>query len=175
MQWLDCSTKFALDVMVGGEKLKHWHPWLRPIAQYFIPEVTQIHSDHRRALELLLPELKKRQARSNDPDAPVYNDMIQWMQDRAKNTGDRSFGEKELVNLQMLTATAAIHTTRLAIIHVLYDLAARPEYIKPLREEVLEVMNESGGTLEKQHLTQLKKLDSFMKESQRHSPPSLGK
>ena len=137
--------------------------------------MTRIHGDHRRALELLLPELEKRHARSNDPDAPAYNDMIQWMQDRAKSTGDRSFDEKELANLQMLTATAAIHTTRLATIHILYDLAARPEYIQPLREEVLEVMKESGGMLEKQHLTQLKKLDSFMKESQRHSPPSVGK
>ncbi|RYP89830.1 hypothetical protein DL770_004041 [Monosporascus sp. CRB-9-2] len=171
--WLECSTKFATDVMTGGERLKQWHPWLRPVAQYFIPEMTRIRGDHRRALELLLPELRKRKAKLNDPDTSPHNDMIQWMQDRAKNIGDKSFNEKELANLQMLTATAAIHTTRLAIIHALYDLAARPEYIEPLRNEILGVMKDGDGVLHKQHLTQMKMLDSFMKESQRHSPPSV--
>ncbi|KAI2627006.1 putative cytochrome P450 [Hypomontagnella submonticulosa] len=172
-EWLDCSTKFATDVMTGGEKLKQWHPYLRPIAQYFVPEMTRIRGDHQRALELLLPELNRRLAEPADPSASVHNDMIQWMQDRARKTGDKSFDNKELANLQMLTATAAIHTTRLAIIHTLYDLAARPEYVEPLRNEILEVTKDSNGILQKQHLTQMRLLDSFMKESQRHSPPSV--
>lgn len=174
-EWLDCSTKFALDVMTGGEKLKQWHPYLRPIAQYFVPEMTRIRGDHQRALELLLPELNRRLAEPANPDASPHNDMIQWMQERARKTGDKSFNNKELANLQMLTATAAIHTTRLAIIHALYDLAARPEYVEPLRNEILGVTKDSKGILQKQHLTQMKMLDSFMKESQRHSPPSVGK
>lgn len=172
-EWLDCSTKFATDVMTGGEKLKQWHPYLRPIAQYFVPEMTRIRGDHQRALDLLLPELNRRLAEPADPDASPRNDMIQWMQDRARKTGDKTFDNKELANLQMLTATAAIHTTRLAIIHTLYDLAARPEYVEPLRNEILEVTKDSKGVLQKQHLTQMRMLDSFMKESQRHSPPSV--
>jgi cytochrome P450 len=161
--------------MTGGEKLKLWHPWLRPIAQYFVPEMTRIRGDHQRALELLQPELGKRSRESDQADPKPRNDMIEWMQQRAKKLGDESFDNKELANLQMLTATAAIHTTRLAIIHALYDLAARPEYIEPLREEIIEVTKDSKGVLRKQHLTQMRKLDSFMKESQRHNPPSVGK
>ncbi|KAI8955479.1 cytochrome P450 [Xylaria longipes] len=172
-EWLECSTKFALDVMIGAEKLKQWHPWLRPIAQYIVPEMTRIRGDHRRALELLQPELEKRSKEPVNTEASSYNDMIEWMQQRAKKLGDRSFDSKELANLQMLTATAAIHTTRLAIIHALYDLAARPEYIEPLKMEILEVTKGNNGTLRKQHLTQMRKLDSFMKESQRHNPPSI--
>ncbi|GAP88426.2 putative cytochrome P450 [Rosellinia necatrix] len=181
-EWLECSTKFALDVMTGGEKLKQWHPWLRPIAQYFVPEMTRIRGDHRRALELLRPELERRRRlereRKGEEEegggaAAGRNDMIEWMRQRSKKLGDASFDDKELANLQMLTATAAIHTTRLAIIHVLYDLAARPEYIELLREEILEVTKGDGGKLRKQHLTQMRKLDSFMKESQRHNPPSV--
>ncbi|KAI1380500.1 putative cytochrome P450 [Hypoxylon crocopeplum] len=172
-EWLDCSTKFAMDVMTGGEKLKQWHPYLRPIAQYFVPEMTRIRGDHQRALELLLPELNRRLAEPANPDASPHNDMIQWMQERARKTGNKAFDNKEMANLQMLTATAAIHTTRLAIIHALYDLAARPEYVEPLRNEILEVTKDSKGVLQKQHLTQMKVLDSFMKESQRHSPPSV--
>ncbi|KAL6853226.1 putative cytochrome P450, partial [Trichoderma novae-zelandiae] len=170
-EWLECSTKFALNVMTGGEKLKLWHPWLRPFAQYWVPEMRQIRGDHQRALDLLMPELKKRAAEAKTTDIAPRQDMIEWMQQRAQKIGDKSFDYKELANLQMLTATAAIHTTRLAIIHALYDIAAHPEYIEPLREEIREVTN--NGSLQKQHLTQMKKLDSLMKESQRHSPPSV--
>ncbi|KAJ3578612.1 hypothetical protein NPX13_g1957 [Xylaria arbuscula] len=201
-EWLECSTKFALDVMTGGEKLKQWHPWLRPLAQYLVPEMTCIRGDHRRALELckkslsvifttpgclglrkahpmpqpplhMLPELERRSNGTAKGESKPHNDMIEWMQQRAKKLGDKSFNRKELANLQMLTATAAIHTTRLAIVHALYDLAARPEYIEPLRREILEVTKDNKGTLRKQHLTQMRKLDSFMKESQRHNPPSV--
>lgn len=161
--------------MTGGEKLKQWHPYLRPIAQYFVPEMRRIRGDHQHALELLLPELDRRLADCGNGKSSAHNDMIQWMQDRAGKMGDKSFDNKELANLQMLTATAAIHTTRLAIIHTLYDLAARPEYVKPLRDEIMEVTRDSKGILQKQHLTQMRMLDSFMKESQRHSPSSVGK
>ncbi|KAI1429824.1 cytochrome P450 [Xylaria sp. FL1777] len=172
-EWLECSSKFALDVMIGAEKLKQWHPWLRPLAQYFVPEMTRIRGDHQRAFELLLPELENRSRESTKKESKPRDDMIEWMQRRAKGFGDKSFNSKELANLQMLTATAAIYTTRLAIIHALYDLAARPEYVEPLRKEILEVTRNNDGVLRKQHLTQMRKLDSFMKESQRHNPPSI--
>ncbi|KAI1827034.1 cytochrome P450 [Xylaria intraflava] len=172
-EWLGCSTKFALDVMVGGEKLKQWHPWTRMIAQYIVPEMRRIRSDHAQAFQLLRPELERRSRGHDKTESKSHSDMIHWMQQRARKLGDRSFDDKELANLQMLTATAAIHTTRLAIIHAIYDLAARPEYIQPLRDEIFEVTKNSNGILRKQHLTQMRKLDSFMKESQRHSPPSV--
>lgn len=162
--------------MIGGEKLKTWKPILRPVAQYFIPEVRRIRSDHAFAHTLLLPVLKSRaEEESRQGDKYVKpNDMIQWIQDRARKSGDKTVDTKEQANLQMLAATAAIHTTRMAVIHAIYDLAARPEYVEPLREEIENVLKMSGGTFTKQCLTQLRRLDSFMKESQRHNPPSIG-
>lgn len=50
--------------------------------------------------------------------------------------------------------------------HVLYDLTAHPEYIDPLREEMLSVLNTYGG-FTKQSLPMLWKLDSCLRESQR--------
>ncbi|KFY58689.1 hypothetical protein V496_06002 [Pseudogymnoascus sp. VKM F-4515 (FW-2607)] len=173
--WLNCTTTFAADVMIGGEKLKTWKPILRPVAQYFIPEVRRIQSDHAFAHTLLLPVLKSR-AEEESRQGEKYakpNDMIQWIQDRARKSGDKTVDTKEQANLQMLAATAAIHTTRMAVMHAIYDLAARPEYVEPLREEIQNALKMSGGTFTKQCLTQLRRLDSFMKESQRHNPPSI--
>jgi len=47
----------------------------------------------------------------------------------------------------------------------LYHLAAHPDCIEPLREEIESVVSQEGWT--KSALGQMKKLDSFFKESQR--------
>lgn len=62
-------------------------------------------------------------------------------------------------------------------------MLGRPEYIEPLREEIAEVIKEDGVEkdengqvfLSKSSMGKLKKLDSFIKESQRTSPLSFGK
>lgn len=69
----------------------------------------------------------------------------------------------------------------MALSQVVFDLAARPKYIKGLREEIKEVLAEDGydidgegfTKLKKSSYTKLRKLDSFLKESQRLSPPGI--
>jgi cytochrome P450 len=61
------------------------------------------------------------------------------------------------------------------VLHCLYDICAHPEYIGPLREEIESVLAEDNNQLTKKSMTKLRKLDSFIKESQRLSPPGLGK
>lgn len=58
-----------------------------------------------------------------------------------------------------------------------------PEYVQPLREEIEQVIAEEGWQvdesgqkyLSKSSLSKLKKLDSFIKESQRMNPLNFGK
>lgn len=76
---------------------------------------------------------------------------------------------------------AAIHTTSMAATAAIYDLAAYPEYIQPLRDEIEQVIAEDGQDidgdgfvrLKKSSMPKLWKLDSFLKESQRFTPPQL--
>ena len=51
--------------------------------------------------------------------------------------------------------------------NALYYLAAYPEYIKPLREEIESVVSGEGWS--KVTMGRMRKLDSFLKEAQRHS------
>ena len=53
---------------------------------------------------------------------------------------------------------------------ILFDLAGRPEYVEPLRDELEQVIAaERGETqLSPRALGRLQKMDSFLKESQRH-------
>ena len=75
---------------------------------------------------------------------------------------------------QVGLALAAIHTTSNLITNVVYDLAAYPEYIEPLREEIKAVLAEDGSLM-KTSLLKLKLMDSVIKESQRINPVSIGK
>lgn len=72
-----------------------------------------------------------------------------------------------LADFQLLLSMAAIHTTTISVVAIMYELAARPEYIEPLREEMVNAIEEDGGVLKKTTLNKLMKLDSFMKESAR--------
>ncbi|KAI0537507.1 cytochrome P450 [Xylaria digitata] len=78
-----------------------------------------------------------------------------------------------LAHLEIVISLVAIHTSQTNAVHVLYDLAARPEYIAELRDEIRSVVEAKGGSWDKTSYTQLRKMDSFMKESQRFSPPSV--
>ena len=52
----------------------------------------------------------------------------------------------------------------------LFDLAGRPEYVAPIREELEQIISEQGGEMQlsPRSLGKLQKMDSFLKESQRH-------
>jgi cytochrome P450 len=61
----------------------------------------------------------------------------------------------------------------MTFIYVVYDLIDHPDYIQLLREEIDSVWKE-GDELTKAVLNKWKLMDSFMKESQRLGPVTLG-
>ncbi|KAB2573491.1 Cytochrome P450 monooxygenase paxP [Lasiodiplodia theobromae] len=172
-QWLDATIDFTHDVYIGGSKLRKWNYLLRPIvARFLVPEIRKVWKHQETARHFLVPIMEERSAAQKRPGYKKPNDLIQWLMDNAaKETKPTSFAR--LAELQLLASFAAIHTTSLTCTHVLFDLAARPEYIEPLREE-LDAVEARFGTLHtKQALSQLSRMDSFMKESQRLNPPGL--
>jgi cytochrome P450 len=60
---------------------------------------------------------------------------------------------------------AAIHTTSKLLAQVLFNLATYTSYIEPLREEISTIIDAEGWN--KVSLEKMRKLDSFVKESQR--------
>jgi cytochrome P450 len=93
-------------------------------------------------------------------------------------------GTRQLVSRILMVNFAAIHTTTIvryiyalltdqAFTHAIYDLASRPEYVSPLREEIEPLILEHGW--QKSTLMKMKKLDSFVKEILRLNLVSGGK
>lgn len=76
---------------------------------------------------------------------------------------------------QLQVSFAAIHTTTKLLTNIVFELASRPEYIQPLRTGIETCWSGADGSAgwSKSTLSRLRKLDSFMTETQRHNPPGI--
>ncbi|KAK2626129.1 hypothetical protein QTJ16_004391 [Diplocarpon rosae] len=184
-EWIQASIMYTFYAIEARNAVKAYPPYLRSFAAPFVPELKKLKKFRDRGAELLKPILdahlskeqdeKIRQDETNDEQGV----MISWL---LKHTPkDKRNDAAVLANNQMALSLGAIHTTTMAATAALYDLATYPEYIQPLREELEQVIAADGcdvdgdGTvrLKKSSMPKLWKLDSFLKESQRLTPPGL--
>ncbi|PKK70759.1 cytochrome P450 [Rhizophagus irregularis] len=79
-----------------------------------------------------------------------------------------------LADKMLLFLFASIHTTSNGCANALMDLASRPQYMQELYEEQLEVHKEAdeNGVLPFEALDNMKKLDSFIRETLRLTGPN---
>lgn len=56
-----------------------------------------------------------------------------------------------------------------------YDIVAMPEFAPELREEAQQALSENGGVFTSSALQSMKKMDSFLKETLRLYPASMGR
>ncbi|KAH9942851.1 cytochrome P450 [Amylocystis lapponica] len=110
----------------------------------------------------IIEERLKQLEQYGDAWTEKPNDMLMWLIEEGHARGNSM---EAIVRKIMLLNFAAIHTSSDSITHALYHLAANPEYIQPLREEVEDAVRDGGWT--KDSLTKMARLDSFMRESQR--------
>ena len=94
------------------------------------------------------------------------NGIIIRVIDAAPNQKERN--PERLVYRVLHINVAAVHTTSVTFVNCIFDLATHPEIHDELRQEVQQVIQEKGWTT--QGLNALRKIDSFMTESQRLSP-----
>ncbi|KAL4767273.1 cytochrome P450 [Aspergillus nidulans var. acristatus] len=173
-EWISTSSSFMTDIYRGGARLREYSHFMRPLAaRFLVPEIRRVWRHQATARRLLVPVMNERWRRQRSTaEYTRPNDMIQWLMDNnAREKKPRSFGQ--LAELHLLVCFAALHTSTLAITHMIFDLAARPEYVAPLRDEAALALKQYGSWSSKPALSSLFKLDSFMKESQRLNPPSL--
>ncbi|OJT14393.1 Ent-kaurene oxidase [Trametes pubescens] len=166
-EYLALSIRFAIDIMKDRDTLS-WFP------QFLKPYVSLGYSLARRSLsrnkEILQPAIDERAAmmeRWGDDWTDKPNDMLQWFME-AQQTDDQY---KTIADRIMITNFAAIHTSSQSGSLSLLWLADHPEYIDPIRKEIEEVLAEQGWT--KAAMSKMWKLDSLLKEYQRHQGLSL--
>ena len=133
---------------------------IRPAVKYFVPELAKIFEHFALAKELIVPILSERAKNQHES-----LDLLQWLLENAEGRSDNT-----LSAIILHVAFAAIHTSAVAVTHILYDLCAMPNYVQSLREEIESALCSEGGRPTKKALLKMSKLDSFMRESQRFNP-----
>ncbi|PBK99161.1 cytochrome P450 [Armillaria gallica] len=164
-EFLHLNTQFTVDVASAATVIGLCPLLIRPYVARLFPSIPK---SLQKAAQLLEPVITERRcvADNINPDfSGNPPDILGWILEEAQ--GD----ERSLQNLarRILTINfAAIHTTSLTFVHALYHLAAEPKYLQPLREEIESVVAEEGWTYAA--MKRMKRLDSFLKESQRLNP-----
>lgn len=171
--WLDVSVNYTIDSFLAARALRMWPSVLRPLVHWFMPSCQKLRQHFVVARNIVAREIENRtlakQGQLGSGGAPRRADALDWLDELSTAYGSVSDRPREQVGL----ALAAIHTTSNLLTNVVYDLAAYPEYVEPLREEIKAVLAEDG-LLKKTSLLKLKLMDSVIKESQRINPVSIG-
>ncbi|KAF2183915.1 cytochrome P450 [Zopfia rhizophila CBS 207.26] len=173
-EWLEISTEFTENTFVTLVVLRLFPRFMHRIVAFLVPSAWRSRNYIRRAKKLLVPEIRRRKAAmEKDPSAKEkQSNLLSWMMEIASPQESNPY---DLAHLEVVISLASIHTSQMNAVHVLYDIAERPEYVQILRDEIEEVIKEDGHFLQwdKNSFYKLKKLDSFMRESQRMNPPTL--
>ncbi|KAI9641427.1 hypothetical protein NHQ30_010234 [Ciborinia camelliae] len=188
-EWIESSIRYTLDCVQAKDSVVKYPAWVRYFAAPFLPEIRRLKEHKNEAAELLRPVIEgcirrfkegkgvggEKGDKFDDDQGTFVSWVMKWTDEKNKEN------PYVLAENQLNLSFAAIHTTTMATSHLLFDLASHPEYIAPLREEIEQVVAEDGyevdgsgmKNLKKHSFPKLKKLDSFLKESQRFNPSGL--
>ncbi|KAF5360893.1 hypothetical protein D9756_004514 [Leucocoprinus leucothites] len=158
--YLDLCIGFARNVM-GAASLTNLVPKiLRPIIG---PLLSPYEKHKKLCLKYIGPIIRER-IKLKEEEGVMPDDLVTWLIEEAQGED----AKVENLGMRILFVNfASIHTTSMVMSHVLFDLAVRPEYIEPLRQEAQEIIESEGWS--KNAIAKLYKMDSFVHESVRYS------
>lgn len=191
--WIKLCCEYPRNMFGTGMLLRLFPSPLKYLVTQMIPSQFSIKKQMRDARKVLVPVIEKikkegklasklksdakpgKQAQPGNDDQSVST-LLEWMVTNA--TSDAEADPKKLASRQLILTLASIHTSVMTVFYALFDLLRYPEYIEPLREEILALVKDDGEdglqNLSKHDLNLLEKMDSFLAESQRFHPPIMG-
>ncbi|KAF7562615.1 hypothetical protein G7046_g1526 [Stylonectria norvegica] len=183
-EWVQSTISYTIDCVKARNAIREYPVWKRRFVTNSLPEIKKLTHHRTRGGEMLKPIMDAQLAKPsfqeklhNPETGDEEGNFIEWL---LKYTPEHLRNDPENLALnQMVLSFAAIHTSSMATTHAILDLVSRREYIQPLRDEIDQIRAADGDDvdadgfikLKKDSYNKLRKLDSFMKESQRFSPP----
>ncbi|KAL1847702.1 hypothetical protein Daus18300_013869 [Diaporthe australafricana] len=166
--WLDIAAEHVHSTVVWTESLKKWPSVLRPLVYRFVKGrgyMMQRFEEGKALVAQTLQEKKKIGGQPlNNPQT-----LLDYLYEGQLGADDVEGHTIAQINL----CVAAIQSMAATVTQCLMDLATHPEYAPELLEEIHAVIGRNGGIVDKRALTDMWKLDSFIKETQRLNPPDL--
>ncbi|THC98755.1 hypothetical protein EYZ11_001734 [Aspergillus tanneri] len=124
----------------------------------------------KRAARLIEPVYLQRLAAYQAGSSHRHRDSMQWF---IENSHEKPLSPAEVADALLFLYMAGIHSTSATIVSIVYDLIAHSKYVPELIEDIRQTLAESPEW-SKRSLSKLRKMDSFMKESQQLNPVGCG-
>ncbi|KAF9235145.1 cytochrome P450 [Melanogaster broomeanus] len=158
--WVNLNVLFSDDLLKAAMTVALFPRILAPLVAQCL---TGVAGGIRRAMKHLHPIIEEGQKyeKYGNRGANQPNNFLSWLMEEAEGS------ERNVKNLTLrvlFVNFGAIHANIFES-QVLYDLAANPQYMQPLREEVESIVESEGWS--KDALAKMRKIDSFLKESHR--------
>nr|AFO69302.1 P450 monooxygenase [Aciculosporium take] len=166
-EFLDLSRRFGDTVPRDATVLLAVPSWARSSLAKFLAAPRLL----KKLQEILRAETKKRR---DCCEKNPMKDVLDFTMDWVDNHRDAVYNDEHIVEMMINLIFAAVHSSSQAcspplLVHTIFELATRPDYVVSLGEEVRQCFDEHGqGT--KLALDSMHKMDSFIKETQRCNP-----
>ena len=172
--WIDSSEQYATTLFYAAERLSVWHPWIRPIVQWFLPYCRKLRDKSAQCSSIMRGVLKQRKAVQETAlkegrELKKEPTTIEWAEQAANGR------HHDPAQIQLSLGLGAIATSTNMLSWFMLCVANNPECLQPLREEIMSVLRDGEGGWKKTSIYNMKLLDSAMKESQRLKPLTLCK
>ncbi|KAJ7058930.1 cytochrome P450 [Mycena amicta] len=158
----DLNIEFAEDVMKRARLINLFPNVLKPLVGPMLSPLPRGMARAKKHLVAMIETRLKIEDEYGTDWEGRPNDLISWLLEHA-TAEERTVNN--LIQRILMINFVAIHTTANSFTQALYHLAAAPEYVAPLREEIEAALGEDGWT--KAAMGKCVKLDSFLRESQR--------
>jgi hypothetical protein len=147
-RWQQASIEYSAIMAQGADLIRNYPEFLKPLVLWY---KTPIARSRDLARECLHPIIKARtdqelqmiaEGRVDEWNEIKPRDSIQWVMDlvlaQERDVDDIMF--------RMLHITAAaVHTTSFTFAEALHCIAAAPQYVDELRDEIVTILRQEGG------------------------------
>ncbi|CAG8126631.1 unnamed protein product [Penicillium salamii] len=171
-EWLNAVITYAHSLGITLVLLRPVPKYLRPLVAPFLPPIWHMNKSVRLARRLFVPIIdERRRAAQENPAYTKPDDFLQWMLDLSEEMNECIPASDISTHMLLLVGLAVTHTSTMALCHAMFDLITKPEYLKPLREEIQRTLQDGWRKGTQAAFADQARLDSFLRESQRFGPP----
>ncbi|KAF2242509.1 cytochrome P450 [Trematosphaeria pertusa] len=158
------AIRYSTDAVITAEICRQLPPMFTPIIATTLMRWSGAMDKVANFIRPVVEE-RMRTPSKESSNATSYNDCIQWTIDSSHTPAQRATPRLVAQIIGILLASS--HQMSMVLVYIIYALCDHPEYIEPLRKEIVEAVNKnSKDPLKEMHL-----LDSFLTETSRLYPP----
>lgn len=166
--WLSLSVEYQGTVFPAAQALHLWPKILREnIVHWFLPSCQKLRAQVQEAESMIVPlveaiRTQRRETVKSGHPAPKSSTGMEFLEESANGENYNP------TTMALIFSVATQHSSTDLIMKVILDLCLHPDLFDRLRSEITSAYKDDGWS--QKTITNLKLLDSVMKETQRMRP-----